>query len=88
MDTQLLLLCGRATDDSELLTSKNKKDKNFAVFSVATNRYLGKDNDAEVTYYDCICFNSSVEKLVEKIKKGDRVVGKRETTGRGIHQQR
>jgi single-stranded DNA-binding protein len=73
MDMQHLLLLGRATQDSELLETKAKKDKKqFAVFSLAVNRYLGKEKEAEVTYYDCVCF-SNAEKLVEKVKKGDRL---------------
>lgn len=72
MDMQHLIVFGRAVKDSELLESK--KGKKFAVFTVAVNRYLGKDKESEVTYYDCLCFLPSAEKLVEKVKKGDRIL--------------
>lgn len=68
---QQLILVGRATQDSELL--KTKKDSSFAVFTLAANRYVGKDKDEETTFYDCICFLKNAEKLVEKVKKGDKV---------------
>lgn len=75
MDVQHLYIVGRATQDAELLSSKSKtKAKKFAVFGVAANRYLGKDKEPEASFFDCICFLPSAEKMPERIKKGDRIM--------------
>lgn len=73
MDMQHLMLLGRSVADSEIFESNSKEGRKFAVFTLAVNRYLGKGKDDEVTYFDCICFLPSAEKLVEKVKKGDKV---------------
>lgn len=73
MDMQKLILVGRATKDAESIAAKS--GKNFAVFTVAVNRYLGKDKGEEATFYDCIVFSEkTVEKAAEKIRKGDVVI--------------
>ncbi len=73
MNMQKLLLLGRATKDAEIITSNAGKD--FGVFSVAVNRYLGKEKGNEPTFYECVMFNASrTEKLVEQVKKGDLII--------------
>jgi single-stranded DNA-binding protein len=74
MDMQYLMLFGRTVADSELFESSNKEGRKFAVFTLAVNRYVGKGKDEEVTYYDCICFLPSAEKLFERVKKADKVL--------------
>ncbi len=73
MDVQKLYLVGRATKDAEAFDAKS--GKKFAVFSLAVNRFLGKEKEPEVNYYDCILFNEKVvAKAIEKIKKGDKLL--------------
>lgn len=71
MNMQHLLLLGRSTKDAELI--EGKSGRNFSVFSLAVNKYLGKERGEETTYYDCICFLSNADKLAETVKSGDLV---------------
>ncbi len=72
MNMQKLILLGRATKDAELIDAKSGKQ--FAVFSLAVNRYLGKERGEEVQFYDCVVFSKKdVEKAGTLIKKGDLV---------------
>jgi single-strand DNA-binding protein len=73
MDMQKLILVGRAVKDAE--TFDTKKGKKFAVFTLAVNRYLGKEKGQEATFYDCVMFNDkTAEKVTERVKKGDVVL--------------
>lgn len=70
---QKLILFGRATKDAVVVESKSGND--FVSFSIAVNRYRGKDTETETTYYDCILFGENrIQPAAEKIKKGDLVV--------------
>jgi single-strand DNA-binding protein len=70
MNMQKLLLLGRATGDAELVDAKNGKP--FITFSLAVNRYLGKEKGEEAQFYDCMIFGKkeSMKKGVAQIKKG------------------
>jgi len=67
----MFMMVGRATKDAESL--KSKTDKIFAKFTVAVNEYQGKDKEDKAYFYDVLVFGKSAPKVVEKIKKGDRV---------------
>ena len=72
MNMQKLLLLGRATKDAELIEAKSGKP--FVAFSLAVNRYLGKERGEETQFYDCVIFTKSdVEKAATTIKKGDLI---------------
>lgn len=72
MDMQKLFILGRATRDAEIISGKKGKD--FAVFTIASNRYMGKEKGEEVTFYDVISFSEKGVKRAESdIKKGDLI---------------
>lgn len=72
MNYQNITLLGRATKDSALVSSKDGKQ--FSAFSVAVNRYMGKDQDSQAQYYDCLVFGEKqASNAYNKIKKGDIV---------------
>lgn len=68
---QELILLGRATNDGELLESKD--GKSYAKFSLAVNEYQGKDKDEKTTFYNVLIFNKSHPKIKD-IKKGNLVM--------------
>jgi single-stranded DNA-binding protein len=69
MDYQHITILGRATAEPKQFQGKNSKE--YATFSVAVNRYLGKERGHVTTYYDCLLFDKHAkEKTIEKIKKG------------------
>lgn len=73
MNMQKLIIFGRATKDAVLVKAKSGND--FASFSIAVNRYRGKDAESETTYYDCILFGEGrIQPATDKIQKGDLVV--------------
>jgi len=72
MNTQLLFLAGHATKDAEILESQAKKK--YARFDLAVNRYLGKEKGEVVSYYQCLLFDKTAEKLAELVKKGTAVI--------------
>jgi len=66
---QKLLLVGRATADAEVV--KAKKGDSFISFSLAANRYLGKEKGDEVQFYDCLIFGKGRTEIAStQIKKG------------------
>ena len=72
MNMQKLILLGRATKDAELVDAKSGKQ--FVAFSLAVNRYLGKERGEETHFYDCVIFpKKDAAEKAEKIKKGDLV---------------
>lgn len=71
MDLQQLMLLGRATRDSEQLSSK--EGKKYAKFGLAINEYRGKDREEKTTFYEILIFNKSAEKS-DKVKKGALVM--------------
>ncbi len=72
MDMQHLFLVGRATKDAEEFTSKS--EKKFSKFSLAINEYNAKTKEENATFYDVLVFGKMSEKVVEKVKKGDRIM--------------
>lgn len=69
MDYQHITILGRAVADAQQFNDKNKKQ--YAAFSVAVNRYLGKEKGHVTTYYDCVLFDAkAAPKVLEKVKKG------------------
>jgi single-strand DNA-binding protein len=72
MNMHQLVLLGRATRDTEELTSKD--DKKYAKFSVAVNDFNGKTKEERTTFYDILVFGPSADSAVEKVKKGDAVM--------------
>lgn len=72
MDYQHITILGRATAAPQTFTDKN--DKAYSTFSVAVNRYLGKEKGSATTFYDCLLFDSKgAGKLAEKISKGSLI---------------
>lgn len=72
MNMHQIVLLGRATRDTEELTSKD--EKKYAKFSIAVNDFKGKSKEERTTFYDILIFGPSVESAVEKVKKGDAVM--------------
>ncbi len=71
MNIQQLMLLGRATKDGEVLASK--EGKTFGKFSIAVNRYRGKELEEEATFYEVVNFGKNAEQIADKVKKGDLV---------------
>ena len=72
MDIQHIHLVGNATKDAESLTGKN--EKKFTKFSLAVNDYNPVSKESTPTYYDVLIFGNGSEKVLDKVKKGDRIV--------------
>ncbi len=72
MNIHQIVLLGRATRDSEELTSKD--EKKYAKFCIAVNDFNGKTKEEKTTFYDVLVFGNSVDSAVEKVKKGDPVM--------------
>jgi single-strand DNA-binding protein len=65
-------LVGNLTRDPELRFTKT--DKPVCHFSVAVNRYTGKDNPDVTTYFDCVAWDKLGEHAAESLSKGQRVI--------------
>jgi single-stranded DNA-binding protein len=72
MNAEHLFIVGRATKDSEELTSK--ANKQFTKLRVAVNDYNSVTKEESVHYYDVLIFGKTSPKAFEAIKKGDTVV--------------
>lgn len=72
MDYQHITILGRAVASPQKFIDKNNKE--YSTFSVAVNRYLGKEKGNDTTFYDCLLFDSKASgKLNEKITKGTTI---------------
>lgn len=72
MDIQHIHLVGNATKDAESLTGKN--DKKFTKFSLAVNDYNPVSKESTPIYYEVLVFGNGSDKVLEKVKKGDRIL--------------
>jgi single-strand DNA-binding protein len=68
-------IIGRLGKDPELKTSQG--GKKWATFSVATERYAGKDSDGnvkrETVWHNCTAFEKLADNIEKFAKKGDRI---------------
>jgi len=69
MDYQHITILGRAVASPQQFTDKNEKE--YSAFSIAVNRFMGKERGSATTFYDCLLFDSkNSAKIAEKITKG------------------
>lgn len=72
MDYQHITILGRAVASPQKFVDKNNKE--YSTFSVAVNRFLGKERGNTTTFYDCLLFDSkAATKINEKITKGTMI---------------
>lgn len=71
MDTNVTILCGRATKDVEVKTTNS--GTNIATISLAVNH-----KDDVTSYFDCVCFGKTAEIAGKYVAKGKQltVVGR------------
>lgn len=66
MDTNVTILCGRATKDVEVKTTYS--GTNIATISLAVNH-----KDDVTSYFDCVCFGKTAEIAGKYVTKGKQV---------------
>lgn len=66
MDTNVTILCGRATKDVEVKTTTG--GTNIATISLAVNH-----KDDVTSYFDCVCFGKTAEIAGKYVTKGKQV---------------
>jgi single-strand DNA-binding protein len=64
-------LIGRTTKDVEMKYFDNQKVRGR--FTLALDRYMGKDKEKDTDYIDCECWGSTAETLAEFVRKGKQV---------------
>ena len=72
-DTNVVIVSGRLTRDPEA-----RGGGKVAAFSIASNRYFRRDDDAETTeevvFIDCTAFGFEAESVLSKLMKGAPVL--------------
>lgn len=66
MDTNVTILCGRATKDVEVKTTNS--GTNIATISLAVNH-----KDDVTSYFDCVCFGKTAEIAGKYVTKGKQI---------------
>lgn len=66
----LVVETGRFADNPELFTSKENKP--ICRFRIAIKRPYFDRKDADVDFFNCICFNNNAEYVKKYMKKGDK----------------
>lgn len=70
-DTNIVILIGRLTRDSELKYTTSGTA--IATFSVATSEYQGTDKEMYTNYIDCTMFGKRAESLNQYLTKGTQL---------------
>lgn len=71
MSENSVFFVGNLTKDPELKFVNNGKA--VVNFSVAVNKYMGKDKEAEVSYFECTAWDDLAKNFAESCTKGTRV---------------
>jgi single-strand DNA-binding protein len=68
-----VILAGRLTKDPEVKSLRNGK---VCSFTVACDRYMGKDKDNEADFINCIAWNQTAEFVEKYFSKGKKIIVK------------
>jgi single-strand DNA-binding protein len=67
-----VVICGRLTKDPELRYTQNNVP--VASFTVALDRYMGKDKKNETDFINCVAWNSNAEMVGKYFFKGKKIL--------------
>jgi len=67
-----IFISGRLTRDPEVKASAQGRE--FTTFTIASNRYAGKEKGEQADFFNCICSGEKGIAVSKYFKKGDQII--------------